>query len=236
VSGAPCVAYQYEVTPYVVVPATANRTATRQAVTAAAGFGRVPFSIRHPQGDLRVMGFPTLDDAFLCKVDQRKARSSLATYLVDHAPTVVPISGSAAIPKRIEALQREPRDRVEENWATSAQPIADEPKIEERRLAPGGEVVVFGRYVAADASIVPRPRFGGLAVQIYKGDPSEVLGTLDAGGILQYGLVAAVGLFLFLLPVGLMLSGRNTINDEYRHLSGAGRILHLLHLGPAATR
>jgi hypothetical protein len=196
-SGRPCVAYEYEV---VQPGATRPGHATSQKQTDLAGFALTASVIETPQGGIRLLGFPMLDEFPQSRTPGREHAARGQQYVA--AAPFERMQGIAAL-KMFAAFDDALADAdgiVRKDFRMSDGPIAfEERTIGERIVGVGEPVCALGRYDADKRALVPA---GATLNRLWPGTAAKVRAQVVGAARSQ----ARLG-FVFFAVSHLMLGG-----------------------------
>jgi hypothetical protein len=167
-SGRPCVAYEYEVVKR--LPARRGHATSQQ--TDLAGFALAASAIETPQGGVRLLGFPMLDEFPQARTSGRELATRARQYVA--STPFERMQGVAAL-KMFSAFDDALADAdgiVRKDFRMSDEPIPfEERTLGERIVGIGEPVCALGRYDAEKRALVPA---GATLNRLWPGGPATV--------------------------------------------------------------
>ena len=204
-SGRPCVAYEYEVEQ----PLPARRGHADSTQTELAGFALAACVVETPQGGVRLLGFPMLDEFPQTRTAGREQAARARAYAAS-AP-FERMQGVAAL-RMFSAFDDALADAdgvVRKDFRMRDDPIPfEDRRLNERVVEVGQAVCALGLYDAEKRALVPR---GATLNRLWPGTPDTVRSRLVAGARSQAKLA-----FVFFAVSHAML-GAAFYLSETRH-------------------
>ncbi len=193
-SGRSCVAYEYEVVAR--TPARKGQAASQQ--TDVAGFALAASTIETPQGAVRLLGFPMLDQFPQTRTPGRELAQRAQQYV---ASTPFERMQGVAVLKMLSAFDDALADAdgiVRKDFRMNEQAIPFEQRTIGERIVGVGELVcAIGRYDAEKRALVP---VGATLNRLWPGTPAkvraQVVGTARSQATLGFVFFAVSHLFL----------------------------------------
>jgi hypothetical protein len=184
-SGRPCVAYEYEVE----LPLTPRRGHADSKQTELAGFALAACVIEAPQGGVRLLGFPMLDEFPQRRISGPEPAARARAYAA--AAPFERMQGTAAL-RMFAAFDDALADAdgiVRKDFRMRDDPIPfEERRLNERVVDVGQQVCALGRYDAERRALVPG---GAMPNRLWPGTAAAVGSALAAAARSQAKLAFA---------------------------------------------
>jgi hypothetical protein len=186
-SGRPCAAYEYEVVLH--RPPAKGRTDGKQ--TDLAGFAMAASVIETPQGGVRLLGFPMLDEFPQTRTPGRELASRAREYAASAPFERMTGLETLRIFSEFDDALADADGAVRKDFRMSDDPIPFEQRtLGERVVGVGAPVCALGRYDAGKRALVP----GGATLnRLWPGTPDKVRRTIVKSARSQ----ATLGLVFF---------------------------------------
>jgi hypothetical protein len=170
-SGRPCAAYEYEVEQR--LPARRGHADSKK--TDIAGFALAASVIETPQGGVRLLGFPMLDEFPQTRTSGREVAARARQYVASTSFERGALKMFSAFDDALEDAD----GVVRKDFRMSDDPIPfEERTLGERVVAVGQPVCALGRYVADKRALVPS---GATLNRLWPGAPDKVRATVVSG-------------------------------------------------------
>jgi hypothetical protein len=167
-SGRPCVAYEYEVVQR--LPPAKGRTDGKQ--TDLAGFAMAASVIETPQGGVRLLGFPLLDEFAQSGTPGREVAIRAREYAASAPFERMQGLGALRIFSEFDDALADADGAVRKDFRMSDDPIPFEQRtINERVVEVGQQVCALGRYDHGKRALVPA---GATLNRLWPGTPDQV--------------------------------------------------------------
>jgi hypothetical protein len=151
-----CVAYQYEVTQTVRQRGKQGGTSTMELCS---GFGLTPAVIRSPQGDIRLLGFPLLDDWKHRSINSPEERQKVAEYIASTKFLKIGLGNIAGAFRQFEELFGDEDGAVRKDLGEAIE-LRDGHDITEVVVPSGAEACAIGTYDSSKSAFVYGKNFG----------------------------------------------------------------------------
>lgn len=164
----PCVAYEYEVVQH--LPKTKGRHDAKQ--TDLAGFAMAASVVETPQGGVRLLGFPMLDEFPQSRTPGREVATRAREYAASAPFERMTGLGALRIFSEFDDALADADGAVRKDFRMSDDPIPFEQRtVNERVVDVGQQVCAAGRYDAGKRALVPR---GATLNRLWPGTPEKV--------------------------------------------------------------
>lgn len=170
-SGRPCVAYEYEVQQHLA----ARRGHADSKQTDIAGFALAASVIETPQGGVRLLGFPLLDEFPQTRTPGREQAARARQY----AASTSFERGALRMFSAFDDALEDDDGVVRKDFRMRDDPIPfEERTLGERVVGVGQPVCALGRYVADKRALVPQ---GATLNRLWPGTPAKVQAAVVSG-------------------------------------------------------
>jgi hypothetical protein len=198
-SGKPAVLYMYDVKHV--------RTVGRDVsfVEDYSGFAQTPSVIDSPHGPIRLLGIPLLERFDNERLESESALQNATAWIAN--TQFVEMTGLVTAFRELKNLTTDDDGQARKDWRINDSPDLRNKQLYEQVVAPGEQVCVIGRFSAEKGGVIP-DFTGGSVVQLVRGDPGSVAGSLwwkTARSIVAGILIAALGnyaLFAYVKTIG----------------------------------
>jgi hypothetical protein len=209
----PCVAYEYEVVQHRVRPQTTGRDDSKQ--TDLAGFAMAASVVETPQGGVRLLGFPILDEFPQEGTPGREIATRAREYVASTPFERIKGLGALRMLSEFDDALADADGAVRKDFRMSDDPIPFEQRwVGERVVEVGQQVCALGRYDAGKRALVPA---GATLNRLWPGTPEKVRKTIVGTARSQ----AKLG-FVFFAVSHAMLAGAFYMSEtRYARVSEA---------------
>ena len=168
VSGAPCVAYEYEVFKH--LPGSGRRSSHREYDLT--GFAMTASAIDTPHGSVRLLGYPMLDEFPQSRDHGPEARTRVERYAANTSFERMHGLGALKILSEFDDALADADGIVRKDFKLNDDPVPfDSRTIGERMVRVGEQVCALGRYDADKRALVPK---GATINRLWPGAPDRV--------------------------------------------------------------
>jgi hypothetical protein len=187
----PCVIYSYDIS-HIQKGRGSSRDSEGKDV---AGFALTPCVVQTPGGNVRILGFPTLEGFAEVRMSGREELASVESYL---RSTSFEKMGILKVFSVVKELLADEDGHIRKDWWMAGDDFRPDPHkhtTKEQIVRDGETVTAFGLYKAELGGIVPGLGKGGEGIKLLRGD-SEAAGKLLKGKVGQ-SVTASILLLLF---------------------------------------
>lgn len=193
-SGRDCLAYEYEVYEYVTMKA-GSRPATTSKKLYCSGFGMIPSHVSTNQGEIRILGFPLIDQFPKNYSENPEDRARAVTFIAQTKFHDIK-KNFGGIFAEFDELFRDADGAVRKDLGEPVT-IQEKHQLTEVIVPRGAEVCALGVYSKRDDALIAKT--AALPIRLIPGNPAEAEKRLQKTGFSQI----AVALVFFLIINGL---------------------------------
>jgi len=190
----PCVVYSYNIS-HVQKGHGSSRDSDVKDVS---GFALTPCIVQTPAGNVRILGFPTLEGFADVRLDGPADLASAESYLRSTAFEEMGITKIAKVFSAVKDVLTDEDGYLRKDWRMAGEDFRPDPRkhtIKEQIVRDGDTVTALGLYKAELGGIVPGLGQGGEGVKLIRGG-SEEAGKILTGNVGK-SFTAGILLLLF---------------------------------------
>jgi hypothetical protein len=208
-----CVGYQYDVTQTVRHRGKRGGTSRMELCS---GFGLTPSVIRSPQGDIRLLGFPLLDDWKHRRISSPEERRKVAEYVASTKFLKVGLGNVAGAFRQYEELFGDEDGAVRKDLGEAIE-IQDSHEITEIVVPSGAEACAIGMFDSSKSALVYGKSFG-VPIRLIPGTAEAAIQKMKSANLstVIFGIVFSLLMHAFLGTAYYMSSTYETRLPETR--------------------
>jgi hypothetical protein len=190
----PCVVYSYDIS-HVQKGHGSSRDSDVKDVS---GFALTPCIVQTPAGNVRILGFPTLEGFADVRLSEPEDLASAESYLRSAPFEEMGITKIAKVFSAVKDVLTDEDGYIRKDWRMAGEDFRPDPRkhtIKEQIVRDGETVTALGLYKAELGGIVPGLGKGGEGVKLIRGG-SEAAGKILKGNIGK-NVTAGILLLLF---------------------------------------
>jgi hypothetical protein len=193
-SGRDCLAYEYEVYEYVTMRSSKGVSTTHKNLYCS-GFGMIPSQIRTNQGDIRILGFPLMDEFPKDHAENPEDRARAGAFMAQTKFKNIK-KNFGGIFSEFDDLFRDADGAVRKDLGEAVS-IQEKHQLSEIIVPSGVEVCAFGVYSKRDNALIAKT--AALPIRLIPGNAAEAEKRLRKTGFSQI----AIALVFFLIINGV---------------------------------